>query len=236
MRYSPSVKRTSRKRATSLRIETAFHEAGHAVVGLIFGNPIGQLTIHRKGSVLGSYEGALDAEFGIAIGLRKDEVPPPVYAQLRTGAELAWMGLLAGIAAEVIRDPKAHRDLDLLDNHKGSGDVSTVRNQMAQWDRPSTGGPAAARWLDAQEECLVALFQRTARLLKRKDVWHAVELIAGALLQYSTLSQAQVRDLNRQLLARLKRVLREERRKVELDVRLLARPRRTAHRVTKHGH
>ncbi len=200
---------------------TAFHEAGHAVVGLIFQDPIESLTIQPKDQALGFYKGAMDRLLPSFFNPEKFRFSPVELLRYRTGFEWKAMTALAGIAAEVIRDPVAHENLDLRDDHGGYDDVASVVDGMQYWDPPNSEGLTPAALLGAKEAWLEALFARAKRLLKRKAVWLAVEYVAEELVRHTTLSDSQLTEVNRKLRHRLRLVIRDVLQKYEADQKRL---------------
>ncbi len=149
----------------------AFHEAGHAVAGLIAGTKIGFATI----------EGAV-----------------PSVGYLRSGGGDRWhaMTALAGPAAEMLehrleRRPYDHEWLPHFAAIRAGGPARCDHCLAASIAMRATGEASncvAMRWLRRREE-------QTFRVLRMRPVWAAVRLLAAELREHGTLPGSRVGEV-----------------------------------------
>jgi ATP-dependent Zn protease len=150
-------------------IETAHHEAGHAVMGCVVGRLPLSVTIVRGGPVAGQ----TDFEPGVpAFGRRylDESAPKRAYTEQRVLTELA------GTAAHDIFQPG--RPHDIADET----DLRITRALISE----------LVSWQD-QEDYLFEAQAKTGQLLKSH--WRWVEVVARALLERKTLSREEILSL-----------------------------------------
>lgn len=188
----PSSRKCDKGAVASVVIDTAFHEAAHAVVGAVFGEVPRLVTIERGsenldipgwGFVRWGPSVAADPK-SVSLLLRID---PRIKREARMHAETLVMRYVAGIAVDVIRtgiDLGDHLSDDLDEGGDG-GDVKSALAALVPFVRSEK-----RRWVQMHE-----LAERTVRLLGRCDVKHAVENLAEALLDTPTLDGNRVHAL-----------------------------------------
>ncbi len=145
------------------RVETAYHEAGHAVIGLVHGITFERVTIVPDAESLGHVAPATPAE-------------PATRAELDRLIDGNVCTTLAGpIAAAVY----ARRPLGKWYANGGAGDFGRARRLAAtRCDGDAEEIGRYLRWLEA----------RTHRLVSYR--WGPIMAVAAALLQYGTLTGA----------------------------------------------
>jgi ATP-dependent Zn protease len=144
-------------------VETAYHEAGHAVVGCLLGRLPLFTTIIREGPVAGK------TEFEPSVGWRHLDQSPAKrrYAKQRVYGELA------GSIAHDLFKPERTRDLaDQVDLHY----AKQLTIELVSWED--------------HEEYLDRAKVETRRLIE--DNWSLVDAVARALQQHKTLSREQL--------------------------------------------
>jgi ATP-dependent Zn protease len=150
---------------------TAYHEAGHSVVGAVRGRAPISVTIIPAGDVVGKNEFPKDErpEFANHLG---DSPEKRRYIETRILTEVA------GTVAHDLRFP--NRPHDAGDAH----DERCARNLMEQ----------NAGWADAYRDSYLVQLQETARRLLQAN-WPWVEAVASALIERKTISTPEVMEL-----------------------------------------
>jgi cell division protease FtsH len=154
------------ERTEQQREETAYHEAGHAVMGFVLRRYPQSISIIPDGTgAVGKTEFDKDAPKG---GFRyfDDSDAKRRYIRIRVLIEVA------GTIAHDLKFPgRDHDQGDAHDNH---------------WARELI--VESVSWEDDHEVYLERTKQEATLLLKEN--WHLVEAVAGALLQWQTLTRA----------------------------------------------
>jgi len=150
--------------------DTAYHEAGHSVMGCLYGRPPLSATIVRDGHAAGRTDFDSDVP-SFARSYLNDSPRKRAYTEARV------VGELAGIAAHDLFEPDRTRDQgDEHDLHWAKELIS----ELVSWDDHD-------RYLER------ALTNAKQQL---KANWQWVEAVAKALLERKTLSQQEILDLN----------------------------------------
>lgn len=171
------------------RERTAYHEAGHAVVGHLLGWQVSYMSIQANASYHG-YTAFMEPRppqgHAIPVGV--------VTFDLATGPQHSEEDLpdvltrgLAGIVAE--RFLCAHRGVSARPVHLGR-DTREARTNVKGYPK------------ERQRELLAAAEQRAGQLLMVADHWRAVDVLAQALLAAESLSGPDVWHLLTQTLDR----------------------------------
>jgi ATP-dependent Zn protease len=150
---------------------TAYHEAGHAVVGAVRGRPPIFVTIIPDGRIAGKNEFPEDCrpEFKNHFG---DSPEKRAYIETRILTEVA------GTAAHDLHIPeRAHDWSDAYDEQC----ASTLIDENAGW-------------ADSEPDSYFQQLQETARGLLQTN-WPWVEAVARALIERKTISTAEVMEL-----------------------------------------
>lgn len=150
---------------------TAYHEAGHAVVQLLFGDEVGQLeivTIVRDGQAAG--HAAIDRAGHDALRYREDTVKQVIF-------ERVIMVTLAGEIAQRKFSP------DSVDEDHAAADRYLAEEYLEELDTHSA---------EIREAYIHLLHLRTAALIDRE--WAGVERVARALVERKTLTGAEVQE------------------------------------------
>jgi Peptidase family M41 len=140
----------------------AYHEAGHAVVGLLFEHDIGQLTIVQDGEVGGHAE--VDRAGDDELRYEDAEANQVIF-------ERRIMALMAGEIAQRRFDPST------VEHEHGASDRIAAEDYFDALDTPTDEIHAAYRRL---------LELRTAALLDQH--WDRVKRIAAKLIAQGTIS------------------------------------------------
>jgi ATP-dependent Zn protease len=155
--------------STNVETDTAYHEAGHIVVGLLLGRVPVSATILREGHAAGK------TEFDPG-------VPPFAKHHLnqslekRKYTEQRVIGELAGsMALDLFKPGRQH---DASDTHDLDFTKELI-SELVSWQEPDTYFKEA--------------LDRTKNLLSEN--WHIVEVVAKALLEHKTLSREMILDL-----------------------------------------
>ena len=134
--------------------DLAYHEAGHTVAALLLGRSVARVSIVRDDPTRGVRVPSFDAEAPDESGTGRDKV----------------LILLAGCAAQQVRDPASPRQTDAKD-----------------WPR--------AEALAGSASALEAEWERAVALLQSPEHWQRVERLAQALLRERVLESAQIAQL-----------------------------------------
>jgi hypothetical protein len=164
------------KRTRQQILATAYHEAGHVVVGYQFGILIG-----RKGvSVVPAPSGESLGNASMPLTFRKcPEFDDSDKMRLRL--ELHAMCLFAGIEAQRNFNPRSVRSYHA---HKDNHDAVTLLSYV--FFDP-----------DVLSAYIKFLRLRTRQMMKTKLVWGKIVAVAEALNQRKHLSRAEVEDIMR---------------------------------------
>jgi hypothetical protein len=150
-------------------IETAYHEAGHAVIGCLYGRFPTSITIEREGHAAGK----TDFEPAVLDFVLSHLSPSPrqsAYAEVRV------VGELAGSAAHDLF--KSRRTLDQGDKHDLHWAKQLI-DELAGSESPDT----------------YLAFARAKATQLLQENWQWVEAVAPALLTRGTVSRAEILDL-----------------------------------------
>ena len=150
--------------------DTAHHEAGHAVIGCVYGRPPSSVTIVRNGPAAGKAE--FDPDIPNFARSYLNQSP-----QKRAYTEARVVGELAGSAAHDLFRPGRTPD---------QGDEHDLR-----WAKELIG--ELVSWED-HDKYLEQARAKAKQLLTNN--WEWVQAIARALLERKTLSRHEILDLN----------------------------------------
>jgi len=191
--------RLDEKADTERLRETAFHEAGHAVIGLAGQLAIGMATIVPKGSLAGRVVGASEADsVGHVFKLGKHS-----YKKVTTDAEASLDPFGNPVRkreptaeehhAEVIMcfagpmaDAEHLGDCTKWREHASNSDMSIARYHRHEL------GYAAKSWEEYEQEAL--------KLVRK--YWAMIEAVAARLLKVNTLSGYEISDICRRVVRR----------------------------------
>jgi ATP-dependent Zn protease len=152
--------------------ETAYHEAGHAVIGCLYDRPPLSATIVRDGDAAGRTD--FDLEIPIFARSYLNDSP-----QKRAYAEGRIAGELAGSAAHDRFKPGRTPD-------QGDGcDLYWAKRLISD----------LVSWEDNKDQYLERARTKAAQLVK--DNWQWIDAVAKALLEQKTLSRQEILDLRR---------------------------------------
>jgi hypothetical protein len=128
--------------------DLAYHEAGHAVAALALGQTVARVSIMREDASRGVQVPSFNAEDSAAV---RDKV----------------LILLAGCAAQQVRDPTSPRRQDAKDWPRAEALIGDTAALEAEWDRAMA-------------------------LLQTPEHWQQVDRIAQALLRERILEREQI--------------------------------------------
>lgn len=162
------TKQANTHEAERTDIVTAYHEAGHAVIGMLTGRVPRSATIEPDGTgMMGmvefdSNDGPLEARSHLS-----DTPAKRAYARSRV------LGELAGSAAHDLLEPGRTRDA--ADQHDDHWSRELIK-EMVNWEDHD-------RYFENAQQEVKSLLQSN---------WPAVEAMAQALLKYKTITRAQI--------------------------------------------
>jgi ATP-dependent Zn protease len=168
------------KRMSKIKIETAYHEAGHAVAAIVFGYLADSdfLTIVAKDNILGCVS----------------HLPPLMQGcqnkkQMRSLVEQMCIGLYAGFAAQRLVDPNAPE-------FHGEDD------EIQAWNLPKDHGfaPRGCQFIgdDVYERYLYRLKRKAERFVKMQRP--VIDALAAALLKRKSMTGAEAMEIVKPLL------------------------------------
>ncbi len=170
------------------RMATAYHEAGHAVIGLAKQLPITIATIHARGRLSGYVTGLTDR---IAVGVvEKYDPRTGQYAVL--GGSRAHDAFGHPIRERVVGEAEHHGEVCMCIAGGMAQMIHESGNPMKWRDHASPADVAIARnhrrKLGDKAKSWEAYEQETLTMLRTPLVWKMVEAVATALLKREILS------------------------------------------------
>jgi hypothetical protein len=162
---------------------TAHHEAGHAVVGLYFGQLPKSVDVRREGGGLGGCDGA--------------DPPGSVLMEANVIGKARQQGrIVAGTAEtkEWIENFIRSTQAGPLAEERFRGAKLDANDVGARQDKKTAEFFAAILMADMEERTrrLLELEQEVRELLQEPALWYAVQEVAQALLEQKTMSGAEV--------------------------------------------